>query len=292
METELATRQAIALTPAEVVENASIQAKLLMDIVEKTGCFQLIAKKKYLQVEAWETIGAFNRVHAVVESVNPIIKEGETIGYQAMVNLMKGGEVVGGAIMPAFFTGSCCKGKEGDAKHNAAMSAAQTYATSKAYRMNFSYIAILAGYEPTPAEEMTGTDTLGGVKTETEHFCKLHNTAFFKKGKMKGYAHPIGDTGEWCNETEVQNIPEETGDDVVVIDNEKPTSITVEQRVEIQRLAKGRGITEEQLNAYCLSKFKADVVMNLTFTQAAGLIASLKLPPKAKAQATETMKEG
>ena len=40
------------------------------------------------------------------------------------------------------------------------------------------------------------------------HYCKEHETVFFKKGKMRGYAHPIGDTGEWCNE------PEEGGDEM------------------------------------------------------------------------------
>lgn len=39
------------------------------------------------------------------------------------------------------------------------------------------------------------------------HFCEVHNTAFFMKGRMKGYAHPIGKTGEWCNEdTEGQEL--------------------------------------------------------------------------------------
>lgn len=38
-----------------------------------------------------------------------------------------------------------------------------------------------------------------------EHWCKEHQTLFFKKGKMKDYAHPILDehgepTGKWCNE--------------------------------------------------------------------------------------------
>jgi len=37
-----------------------------------------------------------------------------------------------------------------------------------------------------------------------EFHCKTHDTPFFKKGKMKNYAHPIGDTGEWCN------MPEDT----------------------------------------------------------------------------------
>lgn len=190
------TSQPIALTPKEVVDNASAQAKLLMDIVEKTGCFQIISDKKYLQVEAWETIGAFNQVHAQTDKIDPIVREGDTIGYQANVLLWKNGEVVGGASMPCFFTENCCRGKEGDAKHKACMSAAQTFATSKAYRMNYSYIAILAGYQPTPAEEMAGTESVNKV----EHWCELHQTNFFKKGKMKSYAHPIGDSGEWCHE--------------------------------------------------------------------------------------------
>ncbi len=38
-----------------------------------------------------------------------------------------------------------------------------------------------------------------------EHWCKEHQTVFFKKGTMKNYAHPILDEdgepiGEWCNE--------------------------------------------------------------------------------------------
>lgn len=42
----------------------------------------------------------------------------------------------------------------------------------------------------------------------TSHFCVKHNTPFFKKGNMKGYAHPIkdenGETIGWCNEPEGQ----------------------------------------------------------------------------------------
>lgn len=39
----------------------------------------------------------------------------------------------------------------------------------------------------------------------TEHYCSEHETFFFQKGNMKGYAHPIKDengnsTGKWCNE--------------------------------------------------------------------------------------------
>ncbi|MDD5338211.1 MAG: hypothetical protein PHG35_02200 [Dehalococcoidales bacterium] len=144
----------IVLTPDEVVQNATAQAKLLMDIVEKTKCYQSISGKKYLQVEAWETIGAFNRTHAETESITPIMRGEEIVGYQAHVKLWKGGISDGGAFMPCYFTENCCKGKAGDAKHKACMSAAQTFATSKAFRLSYSFVAILAGFQPTPAEEL------------------------------------------------------------------------------------------------------------------------------------------
>ena len=209
MTQELALRgsQSIALSADDVVQNASHQAKLLMRIVLQTKCYQEISGKKYLQVEAWETIGAFNRVHAVTEWVNPIMRNGETVGYDAKVNLFNiEGVMVGAAIMPCYFTENACKGKEGDAKDKACKSAAQTFATSKAYRMNYSYVAILAGYEPVPAEEMSG-ESSDDRPANLKHWCEQHQTKFFKRGKMKGYAHPIGDTGEWCNEDD-QKQPE------------------------------------------------------------------------------------
>ena len=198
---EIVVGEAIPLSPAEVVTNATEQSKLLMSIVEQTGCYQNISGKKYLQVEAWETIGAFNQVHAETKAIVPITRDGEIVGYQADVQLIKHGMSVGGASMPCFFTENACKGKEGDAKHKACMSAAQTFATSKAYRMNYSYVAILAGFQPTPAEEM-GATTEGDTPNKNEHWCEEHQVNFFKKGKMKGFAHKIEGTDKWCNEEE------------------------------------------------------------------------------------------
>ncbi len=222
METEKAiiTRppgEVMPFTPQDVVDNATIQSKLLMDIVAKTKCFQEIADKKYLQVEAWETIGAFNQTHAETESIKPIIVNTETIGYQAHVRLWKDGVIVGGAVMPCYFSENCCRGKEGDARHRASMSAAQTFATSKAYRMNFSYVAILAGYQPTPSEEMweDGTPTAAKQSDQSQHWCSEHNTRFFKSKNMKSYAHPIkneqGINIGWCNEHK------ETGELIAVV---------------------------------------------------------------------------
>lgn len=40
-------------------------------------------------------------------------------------------------------------------------------------------------------------------ETNKEHWCSVHNIAFFKKGKMKNWAHKIEGTDDWCNEDEI-----------------------------------------------------------------------------------------
>ena len=62
--------------------------------------------------------------------------------------------------------------------------------------------------------------------TEGSHFCEKHGVNFFKKGKMKGYAHPIANTDEWCNELEpspeaVQDISEGSKEET----NELPDTV-------------------------------------------------------------------
>ena len=47
------------------------------------------------------------------------------------------------------------------------------------------------------------------------HYCVEHQTVWFKRGKMKGFAHPIKDengedTGSWCNEP-VEKEPKPDG---------------------------------------------------------------------------------
>jgi hypothetical protein len=210
--TALQTSSPMGLTPQEVVENATVQAKLLMDIVEKTKCYQQIRDKKYLQVEAWETIGAFNRVHVETVSTVQIINDNkEVIGYKARVQLWKDGNVVGGAEMPCYFSENCCKGKDGDAKHKSCMSAAQTFATSKAYRMNFSYVAILAGYSPLPAEEITEdmkTEHKAEPKPESDpQICTIHNVPMkhFDKDGRAWDSHKVeGTEADWCNGVEIR----------------------------------------------------------------------------------------
>ncbi len=52
-------------------------------------------------------------------------------------------------------------------------------------------------------------DQTGGIgKPESDgHWCSIHKTNFFMRGKMKSFAHPIGDTNEWCHEHKDKESP-------------------------------------------------------------------------------------
>ncbi len=53
------------------------------------------------------------------------------------------------------------------------------------------------------------------IEDTKEHWCPIHNAAFFKKGKMKNWAHKIEGTDDWCNEGETTPVEQSVhGDDL------------------------------------------------------------------------------
>lgn len=82
------------------------------------------------------------------------------------------------------------------------------------------------------------------------HYCNEHKTPFFKKGKMRRYAHPIkdadgNDTGEWCNEPEGQTEVEKQG---------KPFTYSPEKSASIETQVAVKATTD----LWIADKFKAD----------------------------------
>lgn len=186
--------------PMEVVALAREQAKALMSVVEEAGSFAEIQGKKYLKVEGWELIGRFNRVSAVTEYVKSVGDPSE--GYEAKVNLYQDGNIIGSGTMVCGLDEFVCQGKTGLAKDNACMSMAQTRATSKAYRLNFSWVAVLANFEATPAEEMQGQRR---TTAPSDHLCPIHDVEWRQSAKQKaagrGHSHKTDDG--WCNMADI-----------------------------------------------------------------------------------------
>lgn len=135
--------------PEQMVVLASRLATVLKAVVDKQKLFALIQGKKYPTVEAWETIARMDNVVAQEESV---VRQDDG-SYVATVQLVRlsDGSVVGRAS--AMCGSADDRPWNGRAAHNR-RSMAVTRAVSRAFRMQYSWIMALAGYEVTPAEEM------------------------------------------------------------------------------------------------------------------------------------------
>jgi len=145
--------------PEQMIATASRLASALKDIVEKKRLYSIISGKKFPQVEAWMTIGRLDNVVAR-EAERPIRNDdGSYEGFVELVRLSDG-MVIGraSALCGTPDDVPWGGGKGGPRSEPARRAMAVTRATSRAFRQQYSWIMALAGYEPTPAEEMPRDD--------------------------------------------------------------------------------------------------------------------------------------
>lgn len=150
------------INPAEVLEKAHIGAKLLKSVVDNSDVSLKvnINKGTYLKFEAWQTIGQFNGASVRVCWTKRIPEEGELEGYVAKAEVYRLGEVIASAEASVSRDEKNWKDKD----EFQLRSMAQTRAGAKALRMAFSWVVVLAGYNPTPAEEIIGTSVEEEIK--------------------------------------------------------------------------------------------------------------------------------
>lgn len=162
METkELATIDArvalTAATPAQMIQHATEQAKVLADVIEKQHLYNTISGRKFVRAEGWVPLARFNG--AIPKEVS---NEPQPDGrYIARVQLVR---IDDGVILSE--ASAECGGPDEQMWQRRApyarRSMAATRATGKVCRLAFSWIMVLSGFEATPAEEMDG------VKDEIE----------------------------------------------------------------------------------------------------------------------------
>ena len=119
-------------------------ATTLNEVIQTQGLAVNIQGNNYVTAEGWNCLGTMLGTYARTEYVEKIEKPK---GYKARVSIMQGDNVLATAEAIATFGGF-------QKTPQAVYSMAQTRAMGKAYRMCFSWIVKLAGYQPTPAEEM------------------------------------------------------------------------------------------------------------------------------------------
>lgn len=136
--------------PKELVAFGKNAATQLINVVKQSHLSIKIQNNDYLKFEAWQTVGRFFGYTVKTDKVEPI-ELGEVKGFQATaVVLDSRGQTIGGAI-------AICMNDEKNWKDKplySLMSMAQTRASSKALRQVLAWVVVLAGFKPTPAEEM------------------------------------------------------------------------------------------------------------------------------------------
>ncbi len=135
--------------PEAQLAYAQKAANALMKVVKP----KVINGKDYLMFGAWQTLGRFFGSSVGIEWTTPLADEkGKLLGYEARAVVYQNGQIISSA------EASCMTSEKrwGTAEEYAIKSMAQTRASAKALRNAFGWVAELAGYESTPAEEMDG----------------------------------------------------------------------------------------------------------------------------------------
>jgi hypothetical protein len=136
-----------AASPTALVSGAAEMAQELATVIDKQKLFTVIQGKRFVGVEGWTTLATMLGVTA--REVSTTQEDGV---YVAVVELVRMSD--GACISRA--SAECGEEKPWNTRPRyARRSMAQTRATGKACRLAFSWIMSLAGYEVTPAEEMT-----------------------------------------------------------------------------------------------------------------------------------------
>lgn len=147
---------ALIMAPEDIIQRATTIAKQLAKIIEDQKLYSNIQGKRFVRVEGWSTLGAMLGVLPMERT--ELAKRYEDGSYEATVELIRINDqaIIGRASAYVGMDEKDRYGKPtwGSRSEYARKSMAITRATGKAYRLGFSWIVCLAGFEPTPAEEM------------------------------------------------------------------------------------------------------------------------------------------
>lgn len=145
----------IVRPPEVVLAEAQKAAKALAEVVSKKRKPVVFNGEQYLEFEDWQTCGKFYGLTAKVVSTQ-FIDYGAVQGFEAKADTIRlsDGMVISSA------EAMCLNDEPNWSKKPLFQlrSMAQTRACSKSLRNVLAWVVVLAGYKPTPAEEMTGNE--------------------------------------------------------------------------------------------------------------------------------------
>jgi hypothetical protein len=159
--------------PLVVIEKATAMSKAIMEVVKTQRLSVQIGPRKHLLIEAWTLMGSMVGISPVVIWTRPIKEDGVTVAWEARVEAVtRSGAVVSAA------EAMCARSEKQwkDRDEFALRSMAQTRATSKALATCLRFIAVLAGFAGTPAEEMPRDATAAPQSASTARWAERPKT--------------------------------------------------------------------------------------------------------------------
>jgi hypothetical protein len=146
---------AMPRAPEIVLQEAAKAAQALRDVIERKPNKCVINGKTFLQFEDWQTLGRFYGV-TVAARTTSYIEQGRVRGYECHAEAIRAdGQVISAAQAMCMDDES----KWSDKPLLQLRSMAQTRAQAKALRNVLAWVVVMAGYAPTPAEEMDGQNS-------------------------------------------------------------------------------------------------------------------------------------
>jgi len=190
-----------ATTPKQTIDFATDAAAQAKEIVESQQLYVKFGPKKHLEFEAWATYARLFGYSLGVEKTWDITDEaGKFVGAGARAYLMR---LADGLIVTT--AESFCMRDEPNWRTKPMFqlkSMAQTRAGSKAARMCLSWVAVLGGYSPTPAEEMTGHDG-GGDPWDKDKATPVEYEV--EPDQPEGIDQPTWEVKKWCEKHGVES---------------------------------------------------------------------------------------
>lgn len=147
---------AVDRAPADVLAEARNAAKALNDVLANKKKKVMLNNEQYLEFEDWQTLGHFYGVTAGSDGDPEPVTIGEVTGFKASSVAYRHGQVISRATQ-------YCMSDEPNWSRKPLFqlsSMAQTRANAKVLRNVLAWVVVLAGYRPTPAEELPDAQTL------------------------------------------------------------------------------------------------------------------------------------
>jgi HD-GYP domain-containing protein (c-di-GMP phosphodiesterase class II) len=157
--------------PEIVLQEAAKAAQALREVIERKPSKVVINGKTFLQFEDWQTLGRFYGVTAAARTTS-YIEQGRVRGYECHAEALRAdGQVISAAQAMCMDDES----KWSDKPLFQLRSMAQTRAQAKALRNVLAWVVVMAGYAPTPAEEMDGSNSRNGAIASRLEYTPMHS---------------------------------------------------------------------------------------------------------------------